>query len=76
MFLEELEDLKDRYLGRFTLVHLLSRETQDVDLLNGRINGERIRLFAERGLIDPASADGVFLCGPGAMIDDVAKALR
>jgi ring-1,2-phenylacetyl-CoA epoxidase subunit PaaE len=76
MFLEELEDLKDRYLGRFTLVHLLSREAQDVDILNGRIDGERIRLLAERGLIDPAGADGVFLCGPGAMIDDVAKALH
>jgi len=75
MFLEELEDLKDRYLGRLTLVHLLSRETQDVDILNGRIDGERIRLLAERGLVDPAGADGVFLCGPGAMIDDVAKAL-
>jgi ring-1,2-phenylacetyl-CoA epoxidase subunit PaaE len=75
MFLEELEDLKDRYLGRFTLIHLLSREAQDVDILNGRIDGDRIRLLAERGLIDPAAADGVFLCGPGAMIDDVAKTL-
>jgi ring-1,2-phenylacetyl-CoA epoxidase subunit PaaE len=76
MFLEELGDLKDRYLGRLTLIHLLSREAQDVDILNGRIDGGRIGLLAERGLIDPAGADGVFLCGPGAMIDDVAKALR
>jgi ring-1,2-phenylacetyl-CoA epoxidase subunit PaaE len=75
MFLEELEDLKDRYLGRFTLIHVLSREAQDVDILNGRIDGERLRLLAGRGLIDPAGADGVFLCGPGAMIDDVAKTL-
>jgi ring-1,2-phenylacetyl-CoA epoxidase subunit PaaE len=75
MFLEELEDLKDRHLGRFTLIHVLSREAQDVDILNGRVDGERIRLLAERGLIDPPNADGVFLCGPGAMIDDVAKAL-
>jgi ring-1,2-phenylacetyl-CoA epoxidase subunit PaaE len=76
MFLEELEDLKDRYLGRFTLIHVLSREAQDVDILNGRIDGQRIRLLAERGLIDPAGADGVLLCGPGAMIDEVAEALR
>lgn len=76
MFLEELEDLKDRYLGRFSLIHLLSREVQDVDILNGRIDGGRVALLAECGLIDPAGADGVFLCGPGAMIDEVSAALR
>lgn len=76
MFREELEDLKDRHLGRFTLVHVLSREKQDVELLNGRIDGSRISAMAERGLIDPKNADGVFLCGPGEMIDDVAAALQ
>lgn len=75
MFGEALNDLKDRHLGRFSLVHLLSREKQDVDILNGRIDGERIELLAERGLIDPAGADGVFLCGPGAMIDAVSETL-
>jgi ring-1,2-phenylacetyl-CoA epoxidase subunit PaaE len=76
MFREELDDLKDRYLGRFTLVHVLSREKQDVDLLNGRIDGARIKELAKRGLIDPLNADGLFLCGPGKMIDDVAAALQ
>lgn len=76
MFGEELQDLKDRYLQRFTLIHLLSREKQDVDILNGRIDGERIGLLSERGLIDPLGADGVFLCGPGEMIDAVAAALE
>lgn len=75
MFLEALEDLKDRFLQRFSLIHLLSRETQDVDLFNGRIDGARIRELAARGLIDTTKADGVFLCGPGEMIDDVAAAL-
>lgn len=75
MFLEELEDLKDRHLGRFRLVHVLSREKQDFDILNGRIDGQRIVEMAARGLIDLDGADGVFLCGPGAMIDDVAAAL-
>ena len=75
MFRDELDDLKDRHLGRFSLVHVLSREKQDVDLLNGRIDGARIVDMAARGLIDPRGADGVFLCGPGEMIDDVAAAL-
>jgi ring-1,2-phenylacetyl-CoA epoxidase subunit PaaE len=76
MFLEELEDLKDRYLQRFSLVHLLSREAQDVEILNGRIDGERVVMLAERGLIEPREADGVFICGPGEMIDSVAAALE
>ena len=38
MFREELEDLKDRFLDRFRTVHILSRETQDVPLFNGRID--------------------------------------
>jgi ring-1,2-phenylacetyl-CoA epoxidase subunit PaaE len=76
MFREELEDLKDRHLGRFTLVHVLSREKQDFELLNGRIDGGRIETMAGRGLIDPLTADGVFLCGPGEMIDDVAATLK
>ena len=76
MFREELEDLKDRHMRRFSLVHLLSREAQDAELLNGRIDGARIAELARRGLVDPASADGIFLCGPGEMIDDVSNALK
>ncbi len=75
MFLEELNDLKDRYLERFTLVHLLSREAQDVELLNGRIDAAKVRALAAGGLIEPLQADGVFLCGPGEMIDAVSGVL-
>lgn len=76
MFREELQDLKDRHLGRFSLLNVLSRESQDVDVLKGRLDGARVKLFAERGLIDPLCCDGVFLCGPGAMIDEVSETLR
>ncbi|WP_210257301.1 1,2-phenylacetyl-CoA epoxidase subunit PaaE [Chelativorans sp. ZYF759] len=76
MFLEELEDLKDRYLQRFSMLHMLSRETQDVDILNGRIDGGRIVQLAERQLIEPLAADGIFICGPGEMIDSVTQSLR
>lgn len=69
IFREQLEDLKDRFLERFTLVHVLSREGQDVDLLHGRLDAERIERFAKAGLFDPASVANVFLCGPGDMID-------
>jgi ring-1,2-phenylacetyl-CoA epoxidase subunit PaaE len=76
MFHEALEDLKDRHLRRFRLINILSREQQDSDILNGRIDGNRIAELARRGLIDPLCADGVFLCGPGEMIDDVSQALE
>ncbi|MCR4266088.1 1,2-phenylacetyl-CoA epoxidase subunit PaaE [Nitratireductor sp. ZSWI3] len=76
MFLEELNDLKDRHMGRFTLIHLLSREAQDVDLFNGRIDAARVTALADGGLVEPTAADGVFLCGPGEMIDEVSQALE
>lgn len=76
MFRRALEALKDRHMGRFALIHVLSRETQDVDLLSGRIDGTRIAAMAGAGLIDPMGADGVYLCGPGGMIDSVSKGLE
>ncbi|MEO1494720.1 MAG: 2Fe-2S iron-sulfur cluster-binding protein [Pseudomonadota bacterium] len=69
MFLTRLSDLKDRCLGRFQAIHILSREPQDVDLLHGRIDAKRLRALTDAGLIDPVGADGIFLCGPGTMTD-------
>lgn len=76
MFREEVDGLKDRYPARFRLFHVTSREAQDVAFLNGRVDGERIRALAERGLLDAAAFDAAYLCGPEAMIEDVAAALR
>ncbi|MEM8748906.1 MAG: 2Fe-2S iron-sulfur cluster-binding protein [Pseudomonadota bacterium] len=76
MFRQDINTLKDVYLERFSVLHILSREGQDVPLLNGRIDGERIALLAERGLINPASSDGIYVCGPQTMTDDVSKSLR
>lgn len=76
MFREALEDLKDRFMGRFTLIHVLSREAQDAPLLTGRVDGAKIAAMAEAGLIDPAGCDHAYLCGPGPMVEDAAAALR
>jgi ring-1,2-phenylacetyl-CoA epoxidase subunit PaaE len=75
MFREALDALKDKYLNRFSLIHILSRETQDVALLNGRVTGDKVMSLANAGAIDLEQADGVFLCGPGEMIEDVTQAL-
>ena len=71
MFRAALDMLKDRYMERFTLIHVLSRETQDVALLNGRVTGEKIARLAQSGAVDLDGAEAVFLCGPGEMIDNV-----
>ncbi len=75
MFREELEDLKNLNLGRFTLLHVLSRESQEIDLFNGRIDAEKCRqLF--RYWIDPKEVDLAFICGPQSMMTAVSEALR
>jgi len=75
LFREELEDLKDKYLGRFTLLHVLSHnEESSAPLFEGRITGEKVKAFAAT-LFKPAEVAHVFLCGPGTMIKDVRNAL-
>lgn len=75
MFRDALDRLKDRYMERFTLIHILSREAQDIDLLHGRVTGDRVARLAGAGAVDLDGAEGIFLCGPGEMIDDVAAML-
>ena len=74
MFLEELEDLKDRYQARFHLLHVLSRETQDADLLSGRLDGPRLRKITDT-LVQADTIDDWFLCGPFAMVAELREAL-
>ena len=74
MFRSALEELKDRHLDRFSVFHVLSRESQDIDILNGRLDGKLIALFA-RTVAPPNDIDGYFLCGPFGMIEDGRAAL-
>ncbi|HNQ75688.1 MAG TPA: phenylacetate-CoA oxygenase/reductase subunit PaaK [Pseudothauera hydrothermalis] len=74
MFAEALEDLKNRYLARLTLYHLFSREEQEVPLFNGRLDAAKVAAFLDT-LLPVADIDEAFICGPGAMIDQVASAL-
>jgi ring-1,2-phenylacetyl-CoA epoxidase subunit PaaE len=75
LFRAELEDLKDRYLGRFTLLNVLSRnEESSAPLLEGRITGDKVKALAAT-LFKPEDVAHVFLCGPGSMIKDARDAL-
>lgn len=75
IFSEALEDLKNQYLARFTLYHVLSRQPQEVDLLHGRLDHARVSAFL-RTLIPVEDIDAAFVCGPASMIDEAEAALR
>ena len=74
MFGEELEELKNRYLGRFALHHVFSDEVQEVALFNGLLDGAKCAQFLD-ALIPAATIDEVFICGPGPMMDAAEAAL-
>lgn len=74
IFAEALEDIKDRYMTRFTMYHVFSREEQEVPLFNGRLDRERVSAFLDT-LVPAADIDAAFICGPGAMIDEVEAGL-
>ena len=66
IFFEELEGLKNKYLERFNLVHILSRERTDASINFGRINEEKLKNLSK--LVNYNSFDEVFICGPEEMI--------
>ena len=74
MFLDELADLKDRYLGRLQIFHFLTAEFDDIDLFNGRLDEARIAEVMAT-LIDAGSVDTAFICGPNPMMDAAEKAM-
>jgi len=75
MFKEELAALKDTYLGRFNLVHVLSREAQDIPLLHGRIDRAKADALLAQW-VRPDDIDTAFVCGPEGMMDAVTAALK
>ena len=72
MFKEELAALKDTYLTRFNLVHVLSREPQEVELFSGRLDVPRMQRFLDT-LVPPADVDEWFLCGPYEMVASLRR---
>src|SRR5262245_26615784 len=75
LFRQELEDLKDRHLGQFTLLHVLSRNDEmSAPLLEGRISADKLKALAG-SLFKPTEVAHFFLCGPGSMIKETRNAL-
>ncbi len=74
IFRSSLEDLKNRYMKRFSLYHILSREHSEVDFLHGRVDRPRLRFFLDH-FLSPSGIDEVFICGPEAMMKEAASEL-
>lgn len=74
MFHEALQDLKDRYAGRVSLIHVLSRQPQEVDLLHGRLDEAKVTALLNQ-LVPTVHIAEVFICGPEAMIESAERAL-
>ena len=74
MFRDSLADLKNRYLGRLAIHHVFSREKQDVELFNGRLDQPRVEALL-RSLVPAQRIDDAYVCGPAGMIDATRAAL-
>jgi ring-1,2-phenylacetyl-CoA epoxidase subunit PaaE len=75
MFLEETLALKNRYIERFAAHFVMSREPQQTEWLNGRIDGRKVHELA-RHLAEVSTADEYFVCGPGDMVDELRNAIK
>jgi ring-1,2-phenylacetyl-CoA epoxidase subunit PaaE len=75
LFREALEELKDRFLQRFSVFHVISGEEQDIPILQGRLDGDKVRVLL-RSLVPATSVDHVFICGPTGMSEDIETTCR
>lgn len=75
IFKEAIEDLKDRYMGRFRVFHVLTREPGDLEMLSGRLDAGRCEEICNT-FLDVNDADAFFVCGPEPMIHAVRETLE
>jgi len=75
LFREALEELKDRFIDRFSVFHVISGEEQDIPILQGRLDGDKVRVLL-RAMVPAESVDHIFVCGPTGMSDDIEATCR
>jgi len=74
MFREEIEDLKNRYLNRFTVIHVLKEHGEEIELFGGRVDAEKCRQLFE-SWINISNISMAYICGPEGMMSSVNDAL-
>jgi ring-1,2-phenylacetyl-CoA epoxidase subunit PaaE len=70
LFRQALEELKDRFMGRLSVFHVLSQEEQDLPILHGRLDRDKVGVLL-RAMVPAAAVDHVFVCGPIAMSEEI-----
>jgi ring-1,2-phenylacetyl-CoA epoxidase subunit PaaE len=75
LFRSDLEDMKDRFLDRLSVFHVLSREEQDIPVLNGRLDGAKTQLLLGT-LVPTEIIDHAFVCGPDSMSAELKSVLK
>lgn len=73
MLLDDIEALRNRYLGRLQIWNVLTQESTEIPLLEGRPDGDRISAMIRGGVL-PAEPDHVFVCGPEGLVASVRTA--
>lgn len=74
IFKEELEQLRNKYFGRFEIFYFLTKEKRDIKLFNGRFDDEKMKVLTNT-FIDIPDTNDVFLCGPEKMVNYVSDYL-
>lgn len=75
MFREALSDLKDRFMMRFSVLHMLKHDSGDIDLLTGRIDAEKCDQLFKRWM-SPKDSDTAFICGPKEVMFMISERLQ
>lgn len=75
IFKEELEGLKNKYLGRLELHHVLSQEDTGSDWFTGRIDKEKCEFYFDK-MVDVPSVDAFYICGPYEMTLEIKDTLK
>jgi ring-1,2-phenylacetyl-CoA epoxidase subunit PaaE len=74
MFADEVADLKDAYPARMRIIHVLSREPQEVELHSGRLDHDRLARLLP-AIVRVAEVDHWWLCGPFGLVTDAIDVL-
>jgi ring-1,2-phenylacetyl-CoA epoxidase subunit PaaE len=75
MLIDDVQDLRDRYLGRIQVAFAFTREETGSELLSGRPDRQRFDDLIAAGFLR-ADADEAFLCGPIELTDLARDALE
>jgi ring-1,2-phenylacetyl-CoA epoxidase subunit PaaE len=75
IFKEVIEGLKNKYMSRLSVYHILSQEVTDAKILSGRIDEAKLDYFFKH-IIPVENVDDFYICGQEAMTQTVRNQLN